>query len=150
MKQQTLIDKVLFLKKTPLFESLDLDLLLPIADKLVTTTFDEGEVIFSFKDEAQRIYFILDGIVEIIEPDGTVVANLSDYDFFGDESLFNEKPRGYTAISKKESCLLSLSRQNLMAIIFECPWVAIGLLGVYAASNQFRERKVIADFSLEE
>jgi CRP/FNR family transcriptional regulator, cyclic AMP receptor protein len=141
MKRLTLIDKAFLLKKTPLFVSLDLDLLLPIADKLGIVSFHAGDFIFSNLEEAHRMYFILNGKVEIQVPPATL-ALLSQDDFFGDESIFNEKPRAYTAISKTDSTLLTLSRTNLLSIISECPSVAVGLLQVYASTIAFRLRKL--------
>jgi CRP/FNR family cyclic AMP-dependent transcriptional regulator len=140
MKKLTLIDKAFLLKKTPLFGTLDLDLLLPIADKLITTNFDAGDHIFHVQDEASRMYLIVHGSVEIRDPSGKTLATLSSDNFFGDESIFNEKPRGYEVISKTDSQLLSLSRTNLLTIISEYPSVAVGFLQVYASSVVFRPR----------
>src|SRR5688572_17992780 len=100
MKKLTLIDKAFILKKTPMFASLDLDLLLPIADKLVVVHFNESDEIFCVKDEAKRMYFIAKGTVELRDQQQTPLANLHPNDFFGDEALFSEKPRAYNAYSK--------------------------------------------------
>lgn len=141
MKRLSLIDKAFLLKKTPLFATLDLDLLLPIADKLATADFDAGEVIFRIDDPANRMYLIVRGTVDIRDSYGKILATLSSENFFGDESLFNEKPRGYEVISKTDTQLLTLSRTNLLTIISECPSVAVGFLQVYASSVVFRARK---------
>ena len=139
MKKLTLIDKAFYLKRTPLFCTLDLNLLLPIADKLGVAEFDANEVIFSPDDEGFRMYFIIRGFVEI-RNEHQILATLSNEEFFGDESLFNEKPRAYKAIAKMDTLLLSLSRTNLFTIISECPNVAVGFLQVYTSRTQFRLR----------
>lgn len=138
MKNYTLIDKAFLLKRTPLFEQLDLDLLLPIADKLTLAQFDAGDAIFSYNEEAHRMYFIVNGSVKITDSQGVQIAMLGDEDFFGDESIFNEKPRQYSAMTETETILLSLSRTNLLTIISECPSVAVGLLQVYTSTTPFR------------
>lgn len=140
MKKLTLIDKAFQLKKTPLFGSLDLDLLLPIAEKLIPIDYDAGEIIFSANDDAQRMYFIYKGTVEIKEKQSRVIATLHDNEFFGDESLFSDKTRAYSAIAKSDTILFALSKTNLLTIISECPSVAIGLLQVYASITPFRAR----------
>lgn len=145
MKRLTLIDKAFLLKKTPLFENLDLDLLLPIADKLALTDYDAGEFIFRYQEQANRMYLIVKGVVEIRDHSSQLIATLSGEDFFGDESLFNEKPRGYEAFSKTDSQLLSLSRTNLLTIISECPSVAVAFLQVYSSTIHFRPRKTGAN-----
>lgn len=140
MSKFTLIDKAFFLKRNILFGTLDLDLLLAIADKLSIVTYDAKDPIFSVNEDAHRMYFIVKGIVEISGPDGNVLAVLGIDDFFGDESIFNEKRRAYSAISKTDCILLTLSRTNLLSIISESPAVAVGLLQAYTSMTSFRPR----------
>jgi len=139
MKPLALIDRAFFLKKIPLFATLDLDLLLPIADKLGIAAYQANEHIFGINDEASRMYFIVKGTVEIRD-ESKLLAILHSEDFFGDESLFNEKPRAYRALSTTETLLLSISRTNLLTIISECPTVAIGFLQAYTQTTPFRSR----------
>lgn len=132
MKKPSLIDKAFLLKKTPLFLTLDLDLLLTIADKLGVIELEANDQIFTDEDQAHRMFFVAKGGVELLDPQNNPIAKLEAGDFFGDEALFSEKPRTYQAKSLQESILLSLSRTNLLSIISECPQVAVGLLQVYA------------------
>lgn len=141
MKQLTLIDKAFLLKRTPLFAMLDLDLLLVISDKLETLRLDDGDVVFAVSEPGTRVYFVVKGSILLEAENGKQIAEISTPDFFGDESLFSEKPRAYLAKSVGESLLLSLSKTNLLTIISECPQVAIGLLQAYTTSNQIRLRK---------
>lgn len=143
MKRLTLIDKAFLLKRTPLFGALDLDLLLSIADKLGVATFDEDDFVFFANEEANRMYFIVKGQVAIRSSSSTQICTLKDTDFFGEESLFNSKPRGYEALCLTDTTLLTLSRTNLYSIISECPSVAVGFLQVYASAVQFRPIKQI-------
>jgi CRP/FNR family transcriptional regulator, cyclic AMP receptor protein len=142
MKQLTLIDKAFLLKRTPLFSALDLDLLLTIADKLGTVVFEPNDSAFFANEQANRMYFIVQGQVEIRDPHSNKICTLTAGDFFGEESLFSNKPRTYSAFIPAETHLLTLSRSNLYSIISECPSVAIGFLQVYAANMQFRPLKV--------
>jgi CRP-like cAMP-binding protein len=130
MKYFTLVDKAFFLKKTPLFGSLDLDLLLAIADKMNVVQFKEGETIFEDREEGFRMYFIVKGEVGVSKSQ----TPLMEKEFFGEEALFNEKPRAYKAIARKETTLMALSKTHLLTIISECPSVALGFLQVYTAS----------------
>ena len=139
MKRITLLDKAFLLKKTPLFGTLDLDLLLPIADKLELIDYDKGEVIFSAKDQAHRMYLIIQGTVALKNSEGVLLTELKAPGFFGDEAIFNEQPRAYSAISQTDALLLTLSRTHLLTIISECPSVAVGFLQVYSAALPFRK-----------
>lgn len=145
MKRLTLIDKAFLLKRTPLFSALDLDLLLTIADKLGLVAFEPKDWIFVAEEEANRMYFIVKGMVEIRTPAHQLICRLEPGDFFGEESLFNDKPRGYEAFTPDETHVLTLSRTNLYTIISECPSVAVGFLQVYTSALQFRPVKIKED-----
>lgn len=143
MKTLTLIDKAFLLKRTPLFATLDLDLLLTIADKLNVAPFDAKDVIFTLNEEANRMYFIVKGKVAIQSTFMATPTILKEGDFFGEESLFNSKPRAYEAKCLEDTILLTLSRTNLYTIISECPSVAVGFLKVYTSALEFRPFKSV-------
>lgn len=134
MNKLTLIEKTFLLKRTPLFRALTLEMLLPIADKLIQVSFDKGDIIFDVDDEAHRMYFLLQGTVEIRNKMGDTLASLDTETFFGDEALFNDSRRGYRAVSIVDSEILTLSQTNLITIISEYPSVALGFLSVFATA----------------
>jgi CRP/FNR family transcriptional regulator, cyclic AMP receptor protein len=143
MKNLTLIEKAFLLKRTVPFSVLDLDLLLTIADKLGLVRFDPGDYIFLNEEEANRMYFIVKGQVQIQSADKQHLYTLENGDFFGEESLFSNKPRGYSAFTPYETYVLTLSRTNLYTIISECPSVAVGFLHVYTSSLPLRPLKAM-------
>ncbi|NGX60951.1 MAG: CRP-like cAMP-activated global transcriptional regulator [Chlamydiae bacterium] len=135
-----LIDKSFLLKKTPLFTALDLDILLTIADKLELLSFDKGEKVFRYGQDAKRMYLIVEGEIEILDEEESKLSVLGSGFFFGDEAIFAEKARGYTARVVEDTTLLALSRSHLYTIIGECPSVAIAFLEAYASTTPFRFR----------
>lgn len=142
MKRLTLIDKAFLLKRTAPFSALNLDLLLTIADKLSLVMFDPNDEIFVMEEEANRMYFIVKGQVQIFDANNEHVHTFENGNFFGEESLFSNKPRGYTAFAPVETHVLTLSRSNLYTIISECPSVAVGFLQVYTSKLSLRPLKL--------
>lgn len=140
MKSFGLVDKAFFLKTVRIFSSLDLELLLAVAEKLQPDEYDAGEQIFTANHTANRIYLIAQGSVQLLNPQMQPFCELGPGDFFGDESLFNEQPRAYAASCKSDSILLTLSRSHLLSVISECPSVAISLLHQYAQKLPCRHR----------
>lgn len=140
MRQLTLIDKAFLLKKTTLFGSLDLDLLLSISDKMDLIRFREKDKIFQFDQHGHRMYLIVEGSVRIQGREEKELGTLIQGEFFGDESMFNDKPRAYEAVCRTTVSLLALSRSHLLSIIVECPTVAVALLEAYATYMDFRKR----------
>lgn len=132
MKPFSLIEKAFFLKKVRIFSELDFELLLAVAEKLHDDDYDAGEKVFAHGQVANRIYFIASGSVQLFDEKMKPVAELHAEHYFGDEALFNDAPRGYSAQCKTDSMLLTLSRSHLLSIISECPSVAICLLQLYA------------------
>lgn len=143
MKPLTLIDKAFLLKRTAPFSSLDLDLLLTIADKLTLLVYEAGEHIFFSDEEANRMYFIVRGGVEIRNAQDIPLYILEPSDFFGEEALFSNTERAYAAFCPSQAHVLALSRTNLYTIISECPSVAVGFLKVYASALPLRPFKII-------
>lgn len=141
MQRLTLIDRAFFLKRTLVFSTLDFDLLLAIADKLSVASFDPDEPVFGYNEDAYHMYFILNGTIQIRDAQNATLATLGADDYFGDESIFNEKPRAYSATCKTNAILMSLSRTNLLTIISEYPSVAVGFLQAYTSATTFRSRK---------
>ncbi len=140
MKELSLVEKAFFLKKHILFSNLDLDLLLVIADKLIQDEYDENEKVFAINQVANRMYFILEGKVEIISKDKRKVSLIPN-EYFGEESLFNDQPRSYEVTCVKNTVFLTLSRTNLMTIISESPSLAISFLEKYATTFTCRHIK---------
>jgi CRP/FNR family transcriptional regulator, cyclic AMP receptor protein len=134
----TLIEKAFFLKKTSLFAEMDLDLVLAIADKAEIRSCSTDEIIFEHNQDAHRLYVILHGKVAVFDDER--IATLYPGDFFGDESLFNQEPRGYTVKAEEEALVMTISRTHLIEIILECPQVAIAIIRAYAATTPFRRR----------
>lgn len=138
MKKLSLIEKAFFLKQTILFNVLDLDLLIAIADKMHQDLYEKNEKIFEINQIANKMYFIAMGAVNILDENKNIIKTLNENDFFGTESLFNEKPRGYTVICSKDSLLMSINKTNFCTIVSECPSIAISLLNSYAQKIKYR------------
>ncbi len=140
MKQLSMIDRAFFLKKTPLFSSLDVDLLLTIADKLESEIYKKGTKIFEIDQEAGRLYMLVEGSVLIKNRQQTPLAELRPPEVFGDEALLAGKKRGYDAYCETDVLLLTLSHSHLTALLEECPPISLYLLEAYASNIDFRKR----------
>jgi len=130
---KSLIENAFFLKKLRPFSELELELLLAIAEKLHEDDYDKNEKVFTRGQVANRIYFVAKGMVEICDRHNRPICELREGEYFGDESLFNDGPRAYSATCKSDSILLSLSRSHLLSTISECPSVAVFLLQTYSS-----------------
>ena len=130
--EMPLIERALLLKKTRIFSQLDLDLLVNIADKSDYQEFKEGQTIFSFQQDATRIFIISEGKVKLTFPDEKKELELKSADHFGDLSLFSETKRCYQAICLQDTKVLTLAKPDFLRIVTEFASVAFALLTEYA------------------
>ncbi|MBF5051232.1 Uncharacterized protein CLAVI_000873 [Candidatus Clavichlamydia salmonicola] len=138
----SIIEKAFLLKTIQIFSSLDLDLLLAIADKMEHSELKAGDIIFSKENQGSSLYIIAKGIVNIIDANDQIITSLSCSDFFGEETIFNDKVRTYSAVCNSAVTILSLQKNQLFNIIFECPSVAISIIECYADNCSFRTRRI--------
>jgi CRP/FNR family transcriptional regulator, cyclic AMP receptor protein len=141
MSRLSLIEKAFCLKKTPLFQELDLDLLLAIADKADERRYAKDEIIFSNNQDAHRLYILTSGKVAIINANQTHISTLEAQDYFGDEALFAQASRAYSVIALVASQVLTVSRTHLVQIMLESPNIALTLIRAFASTTPFRMRK---------
>jgi len=74
----------------------------PFADYLAR--FDAGDAIFTAGEEAQTLFVIQAGVVDLVGSDGTeILATLERGDFFGEMSLLEGTPRTYSAVARESS-----------------------------------------------
>lgn len=132
MKALPLVEKAFHLQKSPLFQDLDLDLLLAIGEKAQALRVDSGDEIFAYGQVGNHIYFIVEGELELRDETGTPIAQLGVGDCFGDEAIFTQSSRSFAAYALRQSSLLSLTRAHLYGVISEFPMVAISLLQHYS------------------
>lgn len=140
MKSYTLIEKAFLLKKIPIFAALELDHLLPIADKLTPGAVDAEQIIFDFDEPAYSMYLIVNGIVIVDNGLEGPLYRISKEDFFGEEAAISGLPRAYRAKSESHVEFFTLSRSNLLTIMREYPSIAIALLETFSATIPFRPR----------
>ncbi len=98
--------------------------------------YSNGERIIEAGKLEQRMYIILDGMVEISLSDGKeklVVANLKKGDFFGEISLFNNSPRSANAIAVGDVKVAYIENlQQLKAFLVKNPGFAAKMVHILA------------------
>jgi voltage-gated potassium channel len=118
----SLVLKREFIEKVPFFKGASQELIREIALELRPVTFTPGDYIFRAGEIGWHMYFISRGIVEVVASDGqTVLAKLSDGDFFGEISLLFSQPRtaGIRAVNYCD--LYELGKATLEQILAHYP-----------------------------
>jgi len=108
-----IIEKLFFLRKTPLLAGLGEQDLLLVAAIAVDMTFEPGETLFRQGDPGDSLYIILDGEVAI-EMDGVEVNLLGNGQFFGEVAVLADLPRSAGAVARSEVYVLSIARTDFL------------------------------------
>jgi CRP-like cAMP-binding protein len=124
-----------------------------LAAKMRRLQVARNSVIFSYQDEGDAVYLVVEGRVKVHlhDEDGRelILADLGVSAVFGEMSLLDDCPRSAT-VTASESCLLAtLSRAGMMEVIREHPEVAMAFLQLL--SRRLREAdQVIFDLALRD
>ena len=126
------MDATPLLRSIPLFEGLSEEDLQVLSDALTARTFKAGEMIFAEGDAGDVMYIIESGDVNIHLPgeasNRISLDDLARGEFFGEMSLFDEKPRGASALATTDAVLLELDRATLEKYLERRPRAAMALL----------------------
>lgn len=107
------------LAQIPLFDTLAAEDLEALANRLTERTFKAGEVVFSMGDTGSSMYVVLSGAVQIFLPGDegegeprVVLKDARTGEYFGELSLFDDKPRSASVEAVVDTTLLELTRDQ--------------------------------------
>ncbi len=127
-----IFDRILMLKKSPVFSSVTTENLYVVAQELTETYYMPGERVFDIDDQGDHMYIIQSGKVGISidsSPENkNYVAILDKGECFGEMGMFDDLPRSATAHVIEESVLLVLEKHRLKALIIHYPDLALGVI----------------------
>ena len=112
------MSKVEFLQSVPIFSDLSDETLKKIAEKMVSRSYDKGQMIL-LEDAAGETFFVMtSGSVKVtrLSDDGreVILAILGEGDFFGEMSLLDGEGRSANIVSIDESEVLTLTRADFL------------------------------------
>ena len=112
----SLKDDIKFLKKVALFQGLSDRALAKIALIMFKKTYSAGEEVFRAGQEANVVYIVKSGKVQITENDAEQVIEADD--FFGGISLFENSKHDTTSKTLQDSELVLIYRIKLEDMIY--------------------------------
>ena len=145
--------KIELLKSVSIFWDLNENDLGHIADKMVAKHFENGNYIFLEDSEGEQCFFVLEGTVKVtrLSKDGreVILAMLNEGDFFGEMSLLDGESRSANVIALEKTKVLTLDRNDFIAVVNDYPQIAVQLLKELARRLRKSDRQ-IASLSLSD
>ena len=147
------MEKIELLQSVSIFWDLNEDDLGHIADKMVAKHFENGNYIFLEDSEGEQCFFVLEGSVKVtrLSKDGreVILAMLNEGDFFGEMSLLDGESRSANVIALEKTKVLTLDRNDFIAVVNDYPQIAVQLLKELARRLRKSDRQ-IASLSLSD
>ncbi|MEQ8785920.1 MAG: ATP-binding cassette domain-containing protein [Pirellulaceae bacterium] len=109
-----------FLQKCPVFTGLTPRTLTEIADKMHPEEYQAGEYVIRQGEAGDKFYLIRHGSVDVIVKDAAqerVVATLGEGEFFGEAALLTGNPRNASVVTREETVLYTLGKDNFNAVL---------------------------------
>jgi CRP/FNR family transcriptional regulator/CRP/FNR family cyclic AMP-dependent transcriptional regulator len=135
----------LFLHNVSLFANLSAAELEPLAQRLISRRYREGEVIFEQGSPGNSMYIVKSGLVEIVITDNTgsvqPVAQFGPGQVFGEFALLDGLPRSAGAVVRERSELLILTRPEFFMYLEQHPTVAVNLLVLISRRLRFTAQR---------
>ncbi len=116
------------LREFPLFESLDDDALLDLADLLEHKKYSKDKVVLKQGDPGTHLFVLLSGSVAVVADDGERLATMSQGEIFGEMSLLSGEPVSCSIHSLTETEAALLSVKNFKFVLKKHPVLQLFLL----------------------
>ena len=135
------MDKVIHLKKIHIFSDLQVRELAAIGSITKEKDFAKDQIVVKEGEPGDTMFLIISGEVSVIRNVGatkeTLIAKISQDDYFGEMALFEDKPRSATVKTNTDAKLLELGKLEFEEIMREFPQISINICKVF--SRRIRE-----------
>lgn len=101
--------------------------------------FAPGQVIFNEGDAGDRMYAVLDGMVDIVKG-GKVIDSAGPDNIFGEMALIDHEPRSASAIAKTACKLVPVDQKRFTFMVQQTPFFALQVMRIMA--DRLRHRMV--------
>jgi uncharacterized membrane protein len=127
------MDSIYPLQTVPLFGELPRDSLAALQEVAIRHLHEPGEAIFNKGDEAEYLYIVEEGEVDIVVPargEELIVATFQAGSFFGEMAVFDKGPRSASARASARTKLICLPLHAVAATLDGNPEASRRFLGV--------------------
>lgn len=91
--------------------------------------FGAGETIFKQGDEAELVYIVKSGLIDIVL-NGEILETLIGGEIFGEMALVDSSPRSASAVSRTDSTLVALDQDAFERYVHATPHFAVQMLKI--------------------
>lgn len=127
-----LYERLLLLKKMPLFSEVYTEDLDAIAEVMEEDHFQAGDIVFRKDDPADRMYIVVNGKIGVTlssnPRSGDFITQAGSGECFGEMGLLDSLPRSASVVVLEDTDVLTVEKAKLHNILLQHPAIAIGML----------------------
>jgi hypothetical protein len=126
-----LLEKVLFFKRTSLFQNVSAEKLMRLAEISQYAVYEKDTVISVQGEVSDHLYIIKKGSLKVIKSDAaiaTVISMIEVGETYGEIGLFTQSPRSASAIANESCELYIIKRAAFKKLLLEIPEIAYNML----------------------
>ena len=118
--------------------------------------YHKGDVLYVKGDPSDYLYLVAEGEVVIFSEESKKISAVNivgEKDFAGEQSLFAEEKRHYTAIASKRTKVIPIEKENIKRVLKTCPhWVSdiMKLLGerLLSTNGALAEHNIVSEVDI--
>jgi CRP/FNR family cyclic AMP-dependent transcriptional regulator len=130
----SIIDRIIFLKEVPFFQSMTIPQLKVLAAFCEEKFFEKDARIFQKGDSGGVLYIVVNGRVGIEQekrPGSFArLSNVNAYASFGEANFFDNSQRSTSAVAVRDTLILQLRREPLIELARQNPNLTLELINV--------------------
>lgn len=119
---------IAILEKIPLFKGLSIAEFSDILSVSTHRTFQEKEILFSEGNESYEMFILIKGQLQVVLPDGKVLARVNPPGIVGEMGVFTSENRSATVVTAGECICLVISKFGLMSLFSKNHTLGISIL----------------------
>ncbi|MBZ0144284.1 MAG: cyclic nucleotide-binding domain-containing protein [Rhodocyclaceae bacterium] len=134
------------LRSMPIFESLSIERLVPIARVAVFRKMPRAATILRAGDRTDFVYFILSGVLKVLVSDEegreVILSNLGQGEFFGEMGVLDDNPRSATVVTNTPCELVVISKADFKRCLAENFDVSLYIMRSLVKRLRTADRKI--------
>jgi CRP/FNR family transcriptional regulator, cyclic AMP receptor protein len=134
-------DRLLFVRKVPIFQELRYDFLMRLASIMEELEFPAKHRIFTQGEVGRSLYIVLSGAVRVHIGDREL-AVLKEETCFGEMAIFDAEPRSASVTTLTPCKCLMLKQQQLYEAIEETPDIAVNIIRLLSRRTRELNEKI--------
>jgi hypothetical protein len=130
------IDKVLQMRRVPMFANLHVRELMAIGTIALETRCSRGDDVVREGDQGDALFLVFEGALSVVKGwqsgHDVVLARIGTNDFFGEMALFDREPRSATVLAETDATLLKIEGEAFDRLMRHYPAIPMNICLVFS------------------